>query len=175
MSITKLSKIFISFFVVLQLAACAGMPEIDLDCSPLPGDFECSTSAIFAVQGSANNFDAGKLAVDSSQSTVGFTQNTYSATIVQKRNGVIISTHDFQFSRSGHSWAPLNVQSINTWVANNVVANDTIEIGISNILVAPHSGTNIIVTELFYDDVIIAGGSNSWYTSPFESEYISIN
>ncbi len=169
MSFRKVSWLFI-IIITLFLSACASVERVDYEFFDCVGGSEgiegCNGRIVIRVRSIGGGFDSGKLWMDTSQSTVGFVQNLLSATLVQKRNGVIVGSFNFQFSRSGDEWGPVNTQSLNTWVANNMTDNDVVEIGISGLEFVSSPGMNVVVSELVYDNTILAGASKSWYVSP---------
>ena len=155
--------------VALFLTGCS-VPEgigLHLGCEGgSNGLNRCDTWVTAELGSIGSDFDSGKLIIDTSQSTVSFSQNTLSATVVQKRNGVVINTLDVQFTRVGSDWIPNNTQSLNSWVSNNVGSDDVIEIGTAEMEFSSDPGMNVVVAELVYDNIVLAGASESWYVSP---------
>ncbi len=169
MSYRKISLLFITF-ITLLLAGCASTGNVRGEFGECVGGSEgierCNYKIIVEINSVGSGFDSGKLWMDTSQSTVGFALNMLSATLVQKRNGVIVGSLNFQFSRNGDDWNPVNTQSLNTWVAQNAADSDVIEIGVSGFEFVSSPGTNLVVTEVVYDNTVMAGDSKSWYVSP---------
>ncbi len=169
MSYRKYSLLFITF-VTLLLSGCSSTGNVRGEFGECIGGSSgierCDFKIIVEINSVGSGFDSGKFSMDTSQSTVGFVQNLLSATLVQKRNGVIVGSLSFQFSRNGDDWSPVNTQSLNTWVANNATDNDVIEIGVSGFEFVSSPGTNLVVTEVVYDNTVMAGDSKSWYVSP---------
>ncbi len=169
MSFKKISWLYLTFITVL-VSGCAVTEDISFDIPECYGGSSglerCDLRFTSRFNSVGGGFDSAKLIIDTSQSTMGFAQNLLTATLVQKRNGVIVGSFNFQFSQNGDDWGPVNAQSLTSWVANNMADNDTIEVGISGLEFTSDPGMNVLVTELAYDNILLAGASKSWYVSP---------
>lgn len=165
----KLTFLVATTAVLLSISACSSIDQIVIAVPVCEGGSngitKCQVILTIKTKSIGGGFDAGKLSMDTGQSSVDFSQSLVSATLVQKRNGVVIGNHSFQLSKSGDSWNPSNVQSLNAWIAANISDYDTMEIGIADLSAYDSPGTNIVVTEAVYDNTILAGGSRSWYVN----------
>ncbi len=168
MSLKSISWLYITF-VTLLLTGCAITEDISLEIPECEGGSQgldrCDVRFTSKFNSVGGGFDSAKLIIDTSQSTLDFAQNLLTATLVQKRNGVIVGSFNFQFEQNGQGWSPVNTQSLNSWVANNMAVNDSIEVGVSGLEFTSEPGINVLVTELVYDNIILVGASKSWYVS----------
>lgn len=116
--------------------------------------------------GAVNATDILALSIDTGAGTIEVISDAGPALITIKDSGGSLHATSFSWELLGTKIVPSDVNALTAWASQFNGSIAEVSVDVQDIYVNESSGPNTFVTEVKYGDTLVAGDSESWYSSP---------
>ena len=161
----KTLTVALAIFIPSLLASCGGYNFQKICEYRSPTDRWCNDEGDMTPS-EGETFDGSKLEISYAGSTAQVVGNFLLVNAVAKSGGQIIASDSFVFARSGSSFSPQSPSALSSFVNSYRGLADKFEWETSGYTVeASGPGTNVVESEIIYDNQVEAGNNYSWYVN----------